>query len=460
MDFSVSNANEYIKNSSHQVNLIHRHQFHFMPLIGWMNDPNGFVYFQGYFHLFYQFYPYDAKWGPMHWGHARSKNLIDWEHLPVALAPDLVHEHGCFSGGGLVFGDKLILMYTSHFHQSVQKQEQSLAISYDGIVFHKTKHPVITINDLPQNASRTDFRDPNPVTINGHHFILIGSSTLEKKGQILVYQTTDFITFKYLNAIQHPWFGEIAECPDLFELNGKHVLLFSATNLNKQNHRFMNVNSSLYAVGLFDIHTGEFKFDHVDELDSGHHYYAPQTLNHNNQRISIAWMEMWGKPYFTALSNHGWVGAMTLPRQLTLRDQKLYQTPIGLEPYVKKQIDLKGLISYQTNKFFVLSGKISMDNITEIKIGSSNDYYMLKIDSQTVTLDTSKVRLFPLEPRSIQHQLKEVSFILVMDNSSVELFLENIDKTITTRVYFDQTTIDMSINTNQPVELTLKVLDR
>jgi beta-fructofuranosidase len=460
MDFSVFNANEYIKTTSHQVNLVQRHKFHLMPLIGWMNDPNGFVFFQGYFHLFYQFYPYEAKWGPMHWGHARSKNLIDWEHLPVALAPDLVHEDGCFSGGGTIFNDKLILMYTSHFNQNFQRQEQSLAISSDGVIFNKTKKPVITINDLPLNASKTDFRDPNPVTINGHHFILVGSSTLEKAGQILVYKTDDFLTFKYLNAIKHPLFGEIAECPDLFELNGKHVLLFSATNLKQEKNRFKNVNSSLYAVGLFDVNTGEFKFDNVDELDSGHHYYAPQTLDHQHERISIAWMEMWGKPYFTALSNHGWVGAMTIPRRLSMRDDKLYQEPIHLEPYVKSVIDIKNVSKINTAKYFILDGKIPTNKPTEIKIGSGNNYYLLKIDSESIILDTSNIVLFPLEAREIKHQLNVISFKLIMDNSSLELFVENVDKTITTRVYFDEISVDIVVHSTEILALTLKDLNR
>jgi beta-fructofuranosidase len=460
MDFSTAHANEYIKNTSHQINFLQRHKFHFMPLIGWMNDPNGFVYFQGYFHLFYQFYPYEPKWGPMHWGHARSKNLIDWEHLPVALAPDLMHEDGCFSGGGTIFNDQLILMYTSHFHQSFQRQEQSLAVSSDGLVFHKRNTPVITIDDLPVNASRTDFRDPNPVTIAGHHFILVGSSSLEKTGQILVYKTDDFKTFTYLNVIKHPLFGEIAECPDLFELDGKHVLLFSSTSLKQEQNRFKNVNSSLYAVGHFDVHTGEFKFDHADEIDSGHHYYAPQTLAHQQERICIAWMEMWGKPYFTALSNHGWVGAMTIPRLLSVRHNKVYQEPIDLEPYVMTVRDIKNLDKTSTEKYFLLSGKVSTGNPTEIKIGFANNYYLLKIDSEKIILDTNNTTLFPLEARAIHHTLKALSFRLIMDNSSLELFVDHIDKTITTRVYFNESMLDMMVSSQDIINLTLKELNR
>ena len=460
MNYTVIKANEYIKANLEKVNTKHRHRFHLMPEVGWMNDPNGFIYYQGYYHLFYQFHPYEAKWGPMHWGHARSKNLIDWEHLPVALAPDLSHEDGCFSGGATLFDDKLYLMYTSHYHQEFQRQEQSLAVSTDGIHFQKGYAPVITINDLPKQASKVDFRDPNPVTIDGKHFILIGSSTQDKKGQILVYQTEDFKTYHFVNNILHPFFGEIAECPDLFELDGKHVLLFSATNLKTDNNRFKNVNSSLYAIGQFDVKTGSFHFEHVDEIDAGHHYYAPQTLSEQNKRVSVAWMEMWGKPYYTAISNHAWAGAMTLPRVLSIQNNRLIQTPISLCDFTKTTQLLSDQSVSNTSKFFVLTGQIGTQSPSAIKIGTPTSYFELRFDDQMVTLDTSSTLLFPLEARSIQHQQNQINFTLVMDNSSLELFMEGVDKTITTRVYFDEELLGIEVKSHNYKNLTLKELNK
>ena len=460
MNYTVIKANEYIKQNLEKVNSKHRHRFHLMPEVGWMNDPNGFIYYQGYYHLFYQFYPYEAKWGPMHWGHARSKNLIDWEHLPVALAPDLAHEDGCFSGGATEFNGKLYLMYTSHYHQAFQRQEQSLAISNDGIHFEKGPVPVITIEDLPEDASKIDFRDPNPVTIGGKHFILIGSSTMDKHGQILVYQTDDFKTFHYKNAILHPLLGEIAECPDLFELDGKHVLLFSATNLKANDNRFKNVNSSLYAIGQFDIETGEFHFEHVDEIDAGHHYYAPQTLLQENTRVSVAWMEMWGKPYYTALSNHAWAGAMTLPRTLSIVNNRLIQTPVCLDQYAKEIRDLTHIGNAQTSKYFVLTGRLNTHSKTNLRFGHYHNHFNLSFDEGCITLDTSGTTLFPLEARSLSHQQKEVQFTLVMDNSSLELFVHGLDKTITTRVYFDEALLDIEIDSQTLHNLTLKELSK
>ena len=108
---------------------------------GWMNDPNGFSWFKGYYHMFYQYYPYAAEWGPMHWGHARSKDLVHWETLPVALTPDEA-EDGCFSGSAVVYEDKLWLIYTGHHltdpaDSEAFYQDQNLAWSEDGVHFVK-----------------------------------------------------------------------------------------------------------------------------------------------------------------------------------------------------------------------------------------------------------------------------------------------------------------------------------
>lgn len=458
MKHTLEQANNYIKNNKDKVNPKHRHRFHLMPEIGWMNDPNGFIFFEGYYHLFYQFYPYETKWGPMHWGHAKTKDFVHYTHLPVALAPDLAHEDGCFSGGATVYNKELLLMYTSHYNQAFQLQEQSVATSKDGILFDKGEgKPVITIADLPIDASKTDFRDPNPVMIDQKNFVLIGSSTLDHKGQILIYETKDFKTYTYLNAIKHPLFGEIAECPDLFELDGKHILMFSATNLKKENGRFKNVNSSLYATGTFDSNTGEFTFDHIDELDAGHHYYAPQTtLNPQNERVSIAWMQMWGKDYYTALNDHKWVGALSFPRKLSVLNNRLIQTPFNLDRFNKS--DTTTLTKNQkTSKFFHLNGSVNAVDETIVTIGHDDNFITLKITKDIIGLDTSHTKLFPLDERTVSHQLKTVTFDLIMDNSSLELFIKDLDKTITTRVYFDEDVLFIKTN-NQTDALTIKEL--
>ena len=135
-----------------------RFKFHITPEKGWMNDPNGLVFYKGEYHIFYQHYPNDVNWGPMHWGHVTSKDLINFKHAPIALYPDL--EDGCFSGTAIVEGDTLYLVYTSFFERDGEvKQLQSLAFSTDGYNFKKYGL-IIGEDKLPKEYSSSDFRDP------------------------------------------------------------------------------------------------------------------------------------------------------------------------------------------------------------------------------------------------------------------------------------------------------------
>ena len=134
-----------------------------MAPVGWINDPNGFVRFNKEYHLFYQYHPYSSEWGPMHWGHAKSKDLVFWQHLPVALAPSEKYDlgnnelYGCYSGSAVVENDELVLVYTGHIQSNIPLEVQCIASSKDGINFYKhPQNPVI--NNFPQDGSK-DFRD-------------------------------------------------------------------------------------------------------------------------------------------------------------------------------------------------------------------------------------------------------------------------------------------------------------
>ena len=120
----IQAANDFIQKKSVEVDSTYRHEYHVMAPIGWINDPNGFVYFKGEYHLFFQHYPYDSVWGPMHWGHAKSKDLVHWEALPVALAPSEEYDQsGCYSGSAIEKDGKLYLLYTGYVEQNGERRE-------------------------------------------------------------------------------------------------------------------------------------------------------------------------------------------------------------------------------------------------------------------------------------------------------------------------------------------------
>jgi beta-fructofuranosidase len=199
----------------------------------------------------------------------------------------------------------------------------------------------------------------------------------------------------------------------------------------------------------------------VDELDAGHHYYAPQTLlSPNQERVSIAWMEMWGKDYYTALNDHKWAGALTLPRRLHVLNNKVIQTPMHLDDLKVLQEKTVSHQAIHSSKYFHLSGTIKPNQDFMLQIGESNDYVSFKVSKDSITLDTSNTALFPLEARMVTHDLEIVSFDLVMDNSSLELFIKDLDKSITTRVYFNQDTLPIKVTLGQQkdYQITLKEL--
>ena len=168
-DLTLQKARAYEAEHGAAISPEERPAYHMTPYVGWLNDPNGFSYYKGKYHQFYQYNPYDVRWAPMHWGHAVSTDLLHWEYLPCALAPDSPADNGpgCFSGSATEMDDgRQLLMYTSVVAEKQPNgemrdiQTQSIAIG-DGLDYEKPAcNPVLTQKDLPEGFSKFDFRDP------------------------------------------------------------------------------------------------------------------------------------------------------------------------------------------------------------------------------------------------------------------------------------------------------------
>ena len=319
--------------------------FHVTPPVGWINDPNGFSVFEGKIHLFYQYHPYSRDWGPMHWGHSVTEDMVKWEQLPAALAPDQEYDReGCFSGSAVEVNGKQVLIYTGVTTEKLPdgkeeiRQNQCIAWG-DGKDYVKSeKNPVVTGDMLPEKCSRVDFRDPKVWKENGMYYLLAGCRSEEIPGQVVLFSSPDLEEWKFETILAENTTGEIGvmwECPDFFPLGEKHVLICSPQNMQAKGYEIHNGHNSVYFVGDYDSEKHIFQKEPPVSLDYGLDFYAPQTTQlPDGRRVMIAWMKSWDNCVIP--EKQRWQGMMTLPRELTFREGKIWQKPVReIENYRK-----------------------------------------------------------------------------------------------------------------------------
>ena len=338
MNHSLIFARAYEKEEGGKIPASARPLFHLTPWVGWMNDPNGFSYYRGQYHLFYQYNPYDTQWDAMHWGHAVSSDLLHWTYLPAALAPDAPYDSfGCFSGSAMELADgQQLLLYTGVRKEGGDKgkeyQTQCVAVG-DGVNYRKyEKNPVLEAKDLPEDLSPFDFRDPKIWRkAEGGYRCVVGGRRMDKRGVLLLFDSEDGFRwhFKSVLAENDGRLGLMWECPDFFSLDGKAVLFVSPQDMLPEGFEYHNGNGTVCQIGTFDEETGRFHAEYDQAIDYGIDFYAPQTLlTPDGRRVMIGWMQNWDTSKNTGYEDRQWFGQMSLPRELFLRGGRLYQQPI------------------------------------------------------------------------------------------------------------------------------------
>ncbi|MEH7332572.1 glycoside hydrolase family 32 protein [Neobacillus drentensis] len=455
----------------------YRPQFHFTPESNWMNDPNGMVYYEGEYHLFYQYHPYSAVWGPMHWGHAVSTDLIHWEHLPIALYPD---ENGAiFSGSAVVDwndssgffngGTGLVAIFTS---ADGPKQTQSIAYSTDkGRTWIKYEgNPVLSDENYP------DFRDPKVFWHEGtKKWVMI----LAVGNHVRIYLSDDIKTWNFASE-----FGREAgshdgvwECPDLFELpigetgSKKWVMIVSIGN----DDAYPEGSRTQYFIGEFDGNT--FINDNSDEtvlwIDYGRDNYAGVTWSDtpDGKRMFIGWMSNW--KYANITPTKEWRSAMTLPRELSListtEGVRLIQAPVKEINSLRKEkrewkdqligADSKNLLSDFRGK--------AIEIIAEFELHSAAEFgFLVRTSSEEKTIigyDATKQEIFidrqysgesSFHPSfacrhsaSVKPEGNRIQLRLFLDWSSVEVFANNGESVMTDLIFPSSTSEGLALFT-------------
>ncbi|GHA40273.1 hypothetical protein GCM10007103_22160 [Salinimicrobium marinum] len=301
----------------------YRPTYHFTPEKNWMNDPNGMVYYKGEYHLFFQYNPDDNVWGPMHWGHAVSEDLVNWEELPVALYPDdlgnifsgsaVVDEHN--TAGFKTGNEDVLVAIFTHQNPETKEQYQSLAYSNDmGRSWEKYGENPVLINE-----DKDDFRDPKVIWHEEtQQWVMVVAAGQE----ILFYSSPDLKEWKYLQSFGHGMgaHGGVWECPDLFTVrneNGQEQwALLVSINPGAPN----GGSGTQYFLGAFDGETFQTSQTETKWLDYGTDNYAGVTWSNepNDRNLFIGWMSNW--EYAQDVPTTAWRSAMTLPRTLELSD--------------------------------------------------------------------------------------------------------------------------------------------
>lgn len=434
-----------------------RPAFHFTPQQAWINDPNGLVYLNGKYHLFYQYYPDDVVWGPMHWGHAISSDLIHWQHQPIALYPDSLG--WIFSGSAVIdkentagFGNNAMIAIFTYHNDAIWKQgkknteSQGIAFSLDeGKSWMKySGNPVLN------NSGEQDFRDPK---VFRNHENSNWNMVLAAGDRIKIFSSDDLKHWKFESDYQPavPADYGIWECPDLFRMTTgtetKWVMTISQT-ANAPN----GGTGTRYFIGDFNGKTFR-DGSGAGWFDFGKDFYAAVTFDNvpDEKRILLGWMSNW--QYATVTPTAPWRSAMTMPRELIL-----IKTPDGhrLQQKIASQFATIREPSFQIKKVRTPYKKadwnfsrsyISMESIDvtdQLHITCSNnsgESFLIKIDGKQVTMDRSKSGIINF---SEQFASKEQILImdepiknvqLLIDHSSVELLLNDGTYSMTNQVF-------------------------
>ena len=442
-----------------------RPAFHLSARVGWLKDPNGFSFYDGQYHMFYQYHPYDSHWGPMHWGHAVSRDLLHWDYLPAAMAPDMPYDYdGCYSGSALTAPDgRHLLMYTGV--QRVPQpdgsfrhlQTQNLAFG-DGTDYEKfAGNPVISTMDLPAGGSPYDFRDPKLLRLPDGGYRALVANDGDGGGRILCYDSPDAVRWRFAGVLaeNRGRLGQMWECPDLFELDGRQILLVSSQDMLPKGFEYHNGNGTFCLLGKLD---------------------GKNRLIEDGRRVMIGWMQNWDTCNLHTRSKP-WFGQMSLPRELSVKHGRLYQNPIreleslrcgeAIHENVRLtdgEITLPGVSGRTVDLEVEVEGE--RYNRFAIRFAKNDHYHtgvsfrphesVLKIDRK---FSGSRRAIIHQRRAKIDHEHGRIRLRLILDRFSAEVFVNDGEKVMSATIYTDLSAEGISFFADGAVRFSVKKYD-
>lgn len=471
----------------------YRPNFHFSPKKGWMNDPNGLYYKDGVYHMFFQYYPDASKWGPMHWGHATSNDLIKWNEQPIALFPDDLGY--IFSGSAVVdidntsgFGNSknnaVVATYT--YHNPKLEKEGKIDVESQGIAYSLDNSKTWTkynANPVLKNPGIRDFRDPKVFRDSKREqWIMV----LAAQDRIHLYQSKDLKKWEFQSEFGKDLGGHggVWECPDLFPLKvegsneEKWVLI---VNINPGGPN--NGSAGQYFVGDFDgkifkideHFTHQLHKENAAWLDWGKDNYASVSFDNipQKKRIIIGWMSNW--EYAQEVPTEAWRSSTTIAREVSLKKTKdgyiLKNMPVAqLTDYQEKsirktiniksenqlfrrsEIDLtKAVADLDLKKMTAGKYTFALKNTLgeELIFGIDNTNKELFIDrSKSGKTDFGKNYATPVTKAPLNQVYSDVKMKLVIDKTSIEIFFNDGEKVLTEIFFPNETFSELTLSTD------------
>lgn len=425
--------NFYSNNDSN----IWRNKNHIEMPFGLVNDPNGLSYFNGKYHIFYQWNPFGCEHKTKHWALVKTTDFVNFTKPEIILKPeDWFDKNGCYSGGAYVKDDILKLFYTGNVkNEKDERESYQCIVDYNKDGSFEKRGPIIP---KQPDGYTAHFRDPMIFVNEGIYYMVLGVQRENLTGAALIYKSDDIEKWELVGELETDMkeFGYMWECPNIIKVNDdKYAFLFSPQGLEAEEFKNQNIYQSGYVIGNLDFKVPQLKnHSEFKEIDMGFDFYAPQVFTHNDKNIMIGWVGMPDKDSeYPSGENGGWMFPLTLPRVLEYKDNVLYQKPLKeVENLREKQIvSVKDL------------------NINE---------YSLDLDSRNIEIDLELLLeestfidfKFVFRDEYINLTYNKENGVCIIDRNNMKLggkgirkFKLNVDKTLKLHMFIDNSVMEI-----------------
>ncbi|MBR6342591.1 MAG: glycoside hydrolase family 32 protein [Selenomonadaceae bacterium] len=423
----------------HAMPFEHRwhNRFHLEMPFGLINDPNGLAYYNGEYHIFYQWNPLGCVHKNKCWAHVRTRDFVTYSMPELALWPTDVHDKdGCYSGCGLVENGQLRVLYTcnSKDEQGVRTAAQRFGTWMEN---GSVRKDAIIVPGNPEGFT-AHFRDPNVFYHHGVRHFVLGAQRENETGTVLVYRE-EADGWKLLGELKTEYsdFGYMWECPGLLKFGSHDVLLFCPQGLEAQEYQYQNVYQSGYIAGHVSLDSMEMIHGKFQELDRGFDFYAPQVFQHEGRQILLGWMGMPDRDEDYPTAEKGWVFSLTMPRVLTLRQGHIFSRPARELQELRIQESAVDIEAQETDcvRANLAEGGEVLLNITlgkaqviHMTLGYGMEKTVLHYDhkQQIMTIDRTGMNLGGKGKRSFKLYVDQtLSIQLFIDRTAIEVFFQN-----------------------------------